>query len=283
MDTKEKAFHNALNTLLRPLVRILLRNGVPFRSFAELLKKVYVDVAFEAFSMENRAPSVSRVSVITGLSRKEVSRVAALPGIDESASAQRYNRAARVISGWVRDGRFNDSSGNPLELPIEGGELSFAEIVRLHSGDVPPRSVLDELVRVGTVEITDAGKVRLKTKAYVPRADKEEKLAILGTDVADLISTIDHNLADGGSDPRFQRKVSYDNLPVEVIPRLRRLAEKHAQELLELLDGKFSEQDRDNNMEVNGTGRMKVGVGVYYFEENVFDERGEEDQEVRDE
>ncbi|MBW2237417.1 MAG: hypothetical protein JRG85_18770, partial [Deltaproteobacteria bacterium] len=70
------ALHWAIRTLLRPLVRILLRNGVPFRAFAEHAKKAYVDVALAELAVEDRKPSLSRASVITGLTRKEVSRLA---------------------------------------------------------------------------------------------------------------------------------------------------------------------------------------------------------------
>lgn len=129
------ALQPALRTLLRPLVRILLRNGVPFRAFMEHAKKVYVDVAMTELAVEGRKPSLSRASVLTGLTRKDVSRLAeADSGIDPSAE-QAYNRAARVISGWVRDRKFHDARGRPASLPVDGKRRSFAALVRIHSGD----------------------------------------------------------------------------------------------------------------------------------------------------
>lgn len=283
METIEKIISSAILKLMRPLVRILLRNGIPFRTFAELAKKVYVSVAAEEFAIEGRKLSVSRVSVITGLSRKEVSRVRDEKAAEEDISAQRYNRAARVISGWVRDPGFTGPNDEPLDLPFENSSASFTELVRKHSGDVPARAVLDELIRVGNVLLTEEGKVRLLDRAYVPKTGEADKIGILGTDVAELVSTIDHNLTEGQEAPRFQRKVSYDNLPVEAMDDLRKLSAKHAQELLELLDNRISEHDRDVNPRASGTGRMKAGLGVYYFEENVGEERGEEFEEVSDE
>jgi hypothetical protein len=97
------ALSAAVVTLLRPLVRLLLRNGVPYATFADLAKRVYVDVAMEEFGIPGRKQSKSRVSIISGLSRKEVLRVKRLPDPDDLGALQRYNRAARVISGWVRD------------------------------------------------------------------------------------------------------------------------------------------------------------------------------------
>jgi hypothetical protein len=283
MEAMEKAIASATLKLLRPLVRILLRNGIPFRTFTELAKRVYVSVAAEDFAIEGRKPSVSRVSVITGLSRKEISRVKDGAAEEDRVSSQRYNRAARVISGWVTDVRFQDDSGDPAQLVVDEGAGSFAELVRLYSGDVPPRAILDELVRVGSVTRTGSGKVRLLARAYIPQTGENEKIGILGTDVAELVATIDHNLVMGKEDPRFQRKVSYDNLPVEAMGELRQLSARHSQEFLEKLNGIMAAHDRDVTPGMPGTGRVKAGVGVYYFEEMMGEARGEEFTEVEDE
>ena len=93
-----QALSAAVLRILRPLVRILLRSGVSYNSFADLAKWVYVDVATQEFGIEGRKQSTSRVSVLTGLSRKEVSRVRRLRRPDDRATAERYNRAARVIT-----------------------------------------------------------------------------------------------------------------------------------------------------------------------------------------
>ena len=283
MEAKEKAISSSIMTLMRPLARILLRNGIPFRTFAEMAKRTYVKAASDDFAIEGRKVSVSRVSVITGLSRKEISRVNATDEAYDNLSVERYNRAARVITGWVMDVRFHDEFGDPKELPVEDGEISFAELVRLYSGDVPTRAILDELVRVGAVERVEGGPIRLIERAYIPQTGEIDKIGILGMDVADLISTIDHNLKNGREEPLFQRKVSYDNLPTEAIPELRRLAAKQGQELLEFLNRWMLEHDRDINPDMEGTGKARAGVGVYYFEESVGEQGGEDIQEDKDE
>jgi hypothetical protein len=139
--------------------------------------------------------------------------------------------------------------------------------VKRYAGDVPPRAVLDELARVGCAERLADGRVRLVGRAYVPKAGSREKLAILGTDVADLVTTIDRNLAAGGGDAFFQRKVQYDNLPAEALPAFRRMSASRGQALLERLDLWLAERDRDVNPAVKGTGRHRAGLGIYYFEE----------------
>jgi hypothetical protein len=274
METKiAKAISAAVTNILRPLVRLLLRNGIPYRTFSDIAKRVYVDVATEEFSIPGRKQSKSRVSILTGLSRKEVLRVRRLPGSDDLGAGARYNRAARVIAGWVRDRRFRDASGNPRELPFEGSSASFRHLVKTYSGDAPARAVLDELLRVGTVQRNPDGKIRLLERSYVPKTGEIDKIGILGIDASDLIATIDHNIRQPGT-PFFQRKVCYDNLPLEALPELKKKAADRAQALLESMDRWISARDRDVNPRVPGTGRKRAGIGIYYFQEN-YTEAGE--------
>ena len=273
MNTKHlQALSAAVLKLLRPLVRILLRNGVSYSSFADLAKWVYVDVAMREFGVEGRKQSVSRVSIITGLSRKEVARVRQLPKPDDRASSESYNRAARVIAGWRRDPDFCDGHGEPAVLPMADEGISFSELVKRFSGDVPARAILDELIRVRAVEPLKDGRVRLLARAYIPESSEADKLNILGTDVGYLVATIDHNLRPDTSGPFFQRKVAYDNLPDEVLPKFRKLTGEKAQALLERMDRWLAERDRDVTPSVGGTGRNRAGIGIYYFEEPYPDE-----------
>jgi hypothetical protein len=265
-DNSLKPLSAAILRLLRPLVRILLKNGVSYRTFSDLIKWVYVDVARKEFGILGRKQSTSRISVITGLSRKEVTRVGQLTRPDDRTSIEMYNRAARVIAAWRRESKFLDAGGKPAPLPMAGPGVTFSELVKRYGGDVPARATLDELIRVGAVKQMEDGKIYLLTLAYIPESSDVAKLHILGADVAHLISTIDHNLKPDPTGPRLQRKVSYDNLPDEVLPEFRKLSAKKAQSLLENLDRWLAQRDRDITPSVKGTGRNQAGLGVYYFE-----------------
>jgi len=267
-----KALSAAILRLLRPLVRVLLRNGISYSGFADLAKWVFVDIAAREFGVPGRKQTDSRISVITGLTRKEVARIKGIDTPDDTAAEQQYNRAARVIGGWLRDRHFTDSDGTPAMLAFDGN-ASFSELVRIYSGDMTARSILDELLRVGAVERNQDGKIRLLVSAYVPKGSDAGKLHILGSDVALLIATIDHNLHEAQEQPYFQRKVAYDNLPAEAIPKLRELTHEHAQALLQEIDRYLSQQDRDINPAIQGTGRKHAGIGIYYFEEDVPEEK----------
>jgi hypothetical protein len=261
-----KALSAAVVRILTPLVRILLRNGVPYGAFADMAKQVYVDLAVSEFQLPGRATSISRAAIITGLSRKEVKRVSELPVQENIESGVRYNRAARVISGWRRDTRFQDGEGQPALLSIQTGSRSFHELVKEYSGDVPARAVLDELLQVGAIEKVDKDQVRLLKPAYIPAQSDKDKLNILGADVSALISTIDHNLTSEKGKAFFQRKVAYDNLSEEAVNEFRPLAAERSQELLELLDAWLAVHDRDESQVIQGTGRKQAGIGIYYFE-----------------
>jgi hypothetical protein len=268
-DRVANALTAALHRLLRPLVRILLRNGVSVGDFTEHIKKVYVDVATEEFSVAGRKPSISRTALLTGLTRKEVSRLAQLDVGRLQASSARYNRAARVISGWVRDPDFADAAGEPTPLQLDTGKRSFAELVRRYGADVPSRAVLDELTRVGAIALECDSTVTLLTNAYVPSSDADEKLTILGNDVAELIATIDHNITSP-QDAFFQRKVSYDRLPAGFLTEFRRRAAQQAQLLLEQFDREMSLHDLDSaQTDAPGAGGGEyrlASIGIYYHE-----------------
>lgn len=266
-DTELKALSAAVLRILKPLVRILLRHGISYNTFADLAKWAYIDVATREFALEGRKQTVSRVSILTGLTRKEVKRVSELEHPEDQASEERYNRAARVLTAWQREAEFLESDGQPKALPMAGDKGSFSELVRRFSGDVPARAIKDELLRVGAIEELPDGKLRLLARAYIPKKSEKDKIHILGTDVAFLISTIDHNLQTQVPEPFFQRKVAYDNLPREILPQFRRLAAQKGQKLLEKLDKWLAQHDRDINPEIQGTGRNRAGLGIYYFEE----------------
>jgi hypothetical protein len=255
--------------VLTPLVRILLRSGVSYGTFAEIAKETFARVALQEFDIHGRKQSISRVAVITGLTRKAVKAVMEQPTEEIEPLGKTYNRAARVIAGWRGDPEFQGPDGQPEKLPFQGPTASFGALVKRYSGDMPARAVLDELQRTRAIAQLDDGRVALLTRAYLPADDAPMKLHILGTDVAHLITTIGHNLQSDAAQAFLQRKVAYDNLPQEALAPFRHMATERAQHLLEQLDQHLSRQDRDNHPEVGGTGRFKAGVGIYYFEEPV--------------
>ncbi|MGF1644396.1 MAG: DUF6502 family protein [Thiotrichales bacterium] len=260
-----QALISAIYTILRPLVRILFRKGVAYGEISQVVKQVYVDVVRSELAATGQKATTSRIAVITGLTRKDVAQLLKAGGAN-AQSDRRANRVVRVIGGWLTDAEFRDANGDPAVLPLGEGPRGFEALVARYSGDMPYRAVLDELVRIGAVELTAARSVRLLTAAYLA-SDESDGFDVMGGDVALLISTIDHNLRADAPERRFQRKVSYDNLPSEAVAVFKRLAAAKSQSLLLELNEWLAHHDRDHNPNVTGSDRIKAGIGIYYFEE----------------
>jgi hypothetical protein len=247
--------------ILRPLVRVMIRNGVSSGSFEELVRKAYVDEAFAIGKKNNLKTTVSSVSAQTGLSRKEVKRLSELKDPDHSEVEQKYNRGIRVISGWLNDKHFSDAEGKPHVLTLDEGESSFAALVKTYSGDIPTKAMLDLLIAADCVEV-DSNQVRLIKHAYVPGKDSAEVIRILGTDSNELINTIDYNLTAGEAEKRYQRKVSTALLNKNAVHEFRTLSKKHSQALLEELDAWLSQ----NEVDPDDKDARYVSLGIYYYE-----------------
>lgn len=271
-DSLNRTLAAAVLRVLKPLVRILLRNGMPYGVMADLVRRSYVAVAWHDFAPRGRKQTVSRVSALTGLTRKEVKRLVDHADAEEMPDQSRYSRATRVISGWLLDRQFHDSAGKPAVLPIDGSRKSFAELVRKYSGDIPVRAMQDMLAEAHSISVS-GDKVRLVKHAYVPASDSAEKIEILGTDVAELISTIDHNLVAVPGRLRFQRKVACDNIDPAAVASLQGLASRKAQVLLESLDREFAKYEQN---ETAGTEGDYISLGIYFYERR---RRGNDDPE----
>jgi len=259
--------------LLHPIVKILLRKGVAFGEFSQVLKRVYTDVAEQLLIESGGKASNSRISIMTGLTRKDVG-VLRNKTKDQSAEmnlgAKKYNRSVRVISGWIEDKEFCSDAGYPRTLAIHGKTGSFESLVNKYSGDMPVRAMLDELERSGVLEKIESNHVSLLRHAFIPEGDEDEKLLILGEDVPLLVETIDHNLASNNHESFFQRKVCYDNLPEECLEDFKTMVHKEGQYLLEKFNEWLCLHDRDRNAtKEEGSGRVKAGVGIYYFQQNI--------------
>jgi hypothetical protein len=252
--------------LLKPLVRLLLRNNVPYAAFADIAKRAYVEIADKDFRMPNRKQSDSRIATITGLTRKEVARLKKLDYQGQQPDVAKYHRAARVVYGWVQDRKYAKANGESMDLPFDSKDgPCFCKLVKQYSGDMPARAILDELIRVGVVKQVD-DRYHLLQRAFIPSTSEIEKLGILGLDVSGLIQTIEHNLYETGEDKFFQRKIYYDNLPAEALPEIQQLLEEQGQAFLEVADRFMSQHDRDVNPKVKGEGQHAAGIGLYYFE-----------------
>lgn len=259
MSSIQTAVIKASTKILRPLVRVLLRNGIACGDFVEQVRKAYVDESF-ALSTKTKA-TVSSVSAQTGLSRKEVKRLRELEDSHENSGGNKYNRAIRVISGWLNDPRFTSANGIPLALSMAEEEHSFAALVKDYSGDIPTKAMFDMLEASHCVEKKD-GVVYLTNHAYVPGNDSSEIIHVLGTDTHELIETIDHNLTCAENERRYQRKVSSALVKASAVNEFQAYANKRAQAFLEELDTWLSQHEITKQDEE----AKYISLGIYHYE-----------------
>ena len=274
MSPPHPQLRQLMRRVLRPVASLLMRNGIAFADFSAFARKVFVEVAEEEFSIPGRKQSVSRISVLTGLNRKEVKKLLEEDpdeqAADNPATGNSNNRAARVISAWLREKDYLDNEGQPAVLSWgDNQQPSFEGLVKQHSGDIPARAILDELKRVGAVGMPTESTVKLLAHGYVPNASNEELLRLSAESAGDLLDTIEHNLSPDETQSRLQLSVSYDDLPEHSVELFRQLSTEKGRELLIELDQFLATQDRGSNPSSQGEGRFRVGLGVYYFEEDL--------------
>jgi len=257
----------AVTRVLSPLARLLLRHGVSHAEFVSWAKQAYVKEATEHFGIDGKTPTVSRTSIVTGINRKEVKRILDLPD-DVKAGINKHNRAVRVVTGWLQDDQFHNKGGEPASLTYGDNDDSFNLLVKQYGGDVPARALLDELVRVGTVELND-NKVKLVTKGYVPHESEEAMLDVFATSATDLLNTLDHNIS-GEEKRRLQMSVAYDNISSEALAEFKKLSADKALKLLREFDKTLATHEKTNPPN-NGEARYRTGLGIYFIEDVVDD------------
>lgn len=262
----------AVTRVLSPLARLLLRHGVSHAEFVSWAKQAYVTEATEHFGIDGKKPTVSRTAIVTGINRKEVKRILDLPA-EVQAGINKHNRAVRVVTGWLQDEDFQTRDGQPATLQYGDNADSFNLLVKQYGGDVPARALLDELTRVGTVELND-NQVTLVTKGYVPHESEEAMLDVFATSATDLLNTLDHNISSEDK-RRLQMSVAYDNISVDSLNEFRKLSADKALKLLREFDKKLAEHEKSDPPKEGGA-RYRTGLGIYFIEDEIKD--GDDDE-----
>lgn len=271
------ALARAAIRIFRPLVRILIRHDVSYRTCADWLRWCYADVAYRDFRIPGRKPTKSRVAVLTGLTRVDVNQLLAQPAPDEVPQQEQYHRAALVLTGWANDAEFR-AGGAPLpSLPFdaEDDRPSFSRLVARHSGGAPARAVLDELQRNGAVRVLEDRTIELVRTRYIARADDADlqTAEIFGMATGDLITTIAHNWRPGDVDRHLQLVVYNRDIHPDLAVEARAKIENAARELAERVDEwlyRYEEASRTLDL---GEDRdpVRLGLGLYTVKDSVND------------
>lgn len=256
----------AIRYLLRPLVRLLLSNSISFPVFCEHVRATYVRVAEDEFKLPSKPQTDSRISLLTGIHRREVSRLRNEKSADINLS-QHASMSALLLTIWNGRPEYLDAQGLPAPLPRLASNhkgASFESMVQSVSKDFRARVVLDEWLRQGIVTLDSDDKVHLCADAFVQPQDTEEKIYYFGQNIHDHLAATVHNLAENGA-PFLERCVFYDKLSADSAKELSSYSRQVGMKALHTVNKRAAElQKRDQGRQ---DAVYRSNFGVYNFSE----------------
>jgi len=256
LNTPAKPLLAAVKRLLRPLVRLLVSRGVGLGVMTELLKEVYVAVAVDELASGKKAPSDSRISVMTGVHRKDVKRLRNLTP-EDLAAPRTVSLGAQIVAQWMNGRESTDANGRALPL----ARSAFDALVAGVSTDVRPGVVLEDWLRLGVARL-DGDTVVLNQQAFIAPKGLEEKSFYLGRNVGDHIAAAAHNLLGDGN-ALLERSVHYSNLTESSVKTLNEAAERTGMQSLLALNRmalELAAQDKGKDDAV-----QRINFGLYFY------------------
>jgi hypothetical protein len=264
IDLIPPALMTALSQLLRPLVRMLLNFNVTHPVLCGVLKSLYVEVAEREFPVPGKQQSDSRITLLTGIHRKEVRRLRQhMP--EPAVSSANATLGAQLVARWTGLPEFLDDDGHPLPLPRlarDNDQPSFEKLVQTQSKDIRPRVVLDEWLRLGVAHLDTQDRVWLNTEAFVPDRGLDEKSWFMGRNLHDHIAACAHNIAGVGP-PLMERSVFYDSLTEKDVAELETMARQVGMQALQLINRKAMELQ--NRSDGKPDAIRRINFGLYFF------------------
>ncbi len=234
---------------------------------ADLLKGLFVEIADREFRLGDAAPTDSRITLISGVHRKDVRRLRGADAAGDEVVPDSISLGGRLATDWLTDERFLDARGRPRPLPkvaVEVGQLGFDDLVASRSTDIRSRVVLDEWLRLGIVHIDARERVVLDTDAFVPQAGYDEKLFFFAHNLHDHAAAATANLL-GATAPHLERALIYEGLTAEAVTAVDQRARSVGMQMLQDLNRLATERD-EAETSVAGA-RYRLTCGIYFYSE----------------
>lgn len=256
----------ACRRLLRPVVRLLLKASINWKEFAEISKAVFVDVATAEFGIRGRPTNASRVAMLTGINRHEVSRQRELLNAAAPDTPTYLNAAQRVLSGWHQDPDYLAADGRPLAIREAGDDPSFQALCRRYGGDMPATALLRELRRVRAVGDGPDGSLVARMRSYIQVEVDPEKLLRAGSVLEDLGDTVVYDLTTpAAAGLRFERRAENSGIDPRDVPAFQQFLEAEGMALLERIDAWLTEHEKLAD-ERGANKRIRLGAGLYHIQ-----------------
>jgi len=251
------ALVDAIRRLLKPLVRVLIANGIGLPYLLNLLKELFVETAVQYFSPASGRMTDSRLSVMTGVHRKDVKRLREA-SLDADTPTRSVSGGARMIGLWTGDPRYLDADQQPRSLSRQ----EFEALVLSVSQDVHPRTIIDEWLQRGLLEVEEDGDLKLRSEAFVPSEDASELAYFFGRNLHDHLAAAGENLV-GQKPPHLERAVYYPGLTAESVTELQQLAETRVSLLLVEMNQEILARREQDRKDPEAKHRFCLGAYVY--------------------
>lgn len=237
-----------------------------WKEFSEISKSIFVEVATNEYGIKGRPTNVSRVSILTGIGRKEVKRQRELIDAEEAPVKGKTTDATRVLSGWFQDADYLDNVSTPRFLVESGASPSFESLCNKYGGDIAPQTMLKELIKTKAVERRSGGELKALSRYYQPAVRDDENLLFAIERIREVFETMNNNVfLDDTSTPRFGGYADNDAIPVSVIPEFYEYMDKRGQAFLEEIDDWLTEHADHSESAKSETAR--VGISLFANEQ----------------
>ena len=260
---EQQALREALAGLTASVARLGVARGLPYAAVEEMLRLAFVQAAARAHPGLPEHRKVSRISTTTGLNRREVTRL--VNQQERGAAPRSRSRASEVFGHWRSQPLYCGEDGQPLSLARQGSQPSFETLAHAITRDVHPRSLLDELCRLGLAQWDEvADTVTLVRETFVARGDLAQQLGFLGDNVGDHLRAAVDNVLGGDDRLHFEQAVFADGLTAESIASVRPAISAQWQTLLQsLIPALEARVEADATNQPAPSGRFRVGLYTY--------------------
>lgn len=258
---EQPALLEAVRALLVPLAQLAVARGLSYAAVDELLRAAFVAAAHAAHPTLPEHRRVSRVSAATGINRREVTRLVAA---QQRATPRVRSYPSEVFAHWISDPLYRDKKGRPLRLPRLGAAPSFESLAQAVTRDMHPRSLLEEMLRLGYARHDDADDhVALQVESAVPRGDRARMDQFLGANVGDhLAAAVANVLGDGRQ--HFEQALFADGLSERSLQSLRPVIAEQWRALTDVLVPQLEKLiDEDTKAGVAQEQRVRIGLFSY--------------------
>jgi len=271
-----EALLSALAAILRPTVKLLLHSGISFDEFTNVAKAVFVHVATDEYKRRGRPANFSQVSAMTGISRREVSKIRD-PKLEERWTPDMESSPVNtILHKWHFDPDFSDGAGGAHALPFEGPQ-SFSALVTRHAGDIPPGAMKATLQRAEVLSQDAAGLLVVRQPFFYSRRFDEDFIHGIAFSSSNLGWTLAHNAfvhqrMDLSNEEkrllgRLERVAWSEHLSEEGTARFKKWVDEAAPRFLDESNRRIAENELPRTARATNRPRA-TGIGVYYFEED---------------